>query len=136
MLNKEKYAKEIIEIACNGYSLGKHKNGELCSCDSVKCSQCEFHKEGENCATILQKWANSEYEEHEIDWSKVPVDTPIYVWTDWCDIREKRYFAKYENNTIYAFADGNTSWSNDDDSVKWDNAKIREDIDCSEWYKD
>lgn len=45
-----------------------------------------------------------------VDWSKVPVDTHILVSFDgynWF----KKYFAKVQNNTVYAWNDGATSWS-------------------------
>lgn len=45
-----------------------------------------------------------------VDWSKVPVDTPILVSFDGCNWF-KKYFAKVQNNTVYAFDDGATSWS-------------------------
>lgn len=43
MLNKEKYAKEILDIVCSGNDLGK-QNGHLCPCANIKCSDCEFNK--------------------------------------------------------------------------------------------
>ena len=138
MLNKEKYAKEILDIACNGDSVGM-RNGILCSCDTINnCKHCDFYNEEILCEQIIKDWANSEYKEREIDWSKVPVDTPIYVW-DNCDNGStyKRYFAGYDkiNNMIIAFDNGGTSW-NSITTTKWDNAKIKEGVDCSEWYKD
>ena len=138
MLNKEKYGKEILDIACNGDSVGM-RNGILCSCDTINnCKHCDFYNEGILCEEVIKEWANSEYKEREIDWSKVPVDTPIYVW-DNCDNGStyKRYFAEYDkiNNMIIAFDNGGTSW-NSVTTTKWDNAKIKEGIDCSEWYKD
>ena len=45
-----------------------------------------------------------------VDWSKVAVDTPILVSFDGCNW-VKKYFAKVQNNTIYAFDNGATSWS-------------------------
>lgn len=45
-----------------------------------------------------------------IDWSKVAVDTPILVSFDGCNW-VKKYFAKVQNNTVYAFDNGATSWS-------------------------
>lgn len=45
-----------------------------------------------------------------VDWSKVPVDTPILVSFDGCNW-VKKYFAKVQNNTVYAFDNGATSWS-------------------------
>lgn len=45
-----------------------------------------------------------------IDWSKVAVDTPILVSFDGCNWF-KKYFAKVQNDTVYAFDNGATSWS-------------------------
>ena len=133
MLNKEKYAKEIVDIVCSGNDVGK-RNGHLHPCANIKCSDCEFNK---SCNEEFTKWANSEYKEPEIDWNKVPVDTPIYVWDDNDNRTYKRHFAGYDkvNNMIIVFNDGTTSWSSIT-TTKWDNAEIKEGIDCSEWYKD
>lgn len=138
MLNKEKYAKEIIDIACNGDSVGM-RNGILCSCDTINsCQYCDFYNKEMLCEKVIKDWANSEYKEPEIDWDKVPVDTPIYVWDNLDNSSiYKRYFAGYDkiNNMIIAFDNGGTSW-NSVTTTKWDNAKIKEGVDCSEWYKD
>ena len=138
MLNKEKYAKEILDIVCSGHNIGK-QNGHLCSCENVKCSDCEFNKYNTYCNEEFAKWANSEYKEREIDWSKVPVDTPILITYSCYTL--KRHFAKYYNKTIYFYPDGTTSWSFNQDSsrlISWDekNVQIEKGVDCSEWYKD
>ena len=140
MLNKEKYAKEILDIACNGDSIGM-RNGILCSCDTINnCKHCDFYNEEILCEQIIKDWANSEYKEPEIDWNKVPVDTPIYVSDNGDTYKRythKRYFAGYDKkyNMIIVFDNGGTSWSSVT-TTKWDNAKIKEGVDCSEWYKD
>ena len=137
MLNKEKYAKEIAEIACNGDCIGM-MNGILYPCNTIKsCKHCDFYDIETKilCTENIKKWANSEYKEREIDWDKVPVDTPIYVWDNGATY--KRYFAGYDKtyNMIIAFDNGGTSWSSIT-ATKWNNAKIKEGIDCSKWYKD
>lgn len=46
----------------------------------------------------------------EVNWSKIPIDTKILVSDDdesWC----KRHFAKYENEKVYAWEFGFTSWT-------------------------
>ena len=136
MLNKEKYAKEILDIVCSGDNLGK-QNGHLCPCSNIKCSDCDFNTTL-CCPEEIQKWANSEYKEPEIDWSKVPVDTPIYVWDNNDNRTYKRHFAGYNklNNMIIAFDNGGTSWSSGATTTRWIHAKIKEGVDCSEWYKD
>ena len=135
MLNKEKYAKEIIDIVCSGKEIGK-QNGHLQPCTDTNCYNCDFNTDL-GCVEEFQKWANSEYKEPEIDWDKVPVDTPVYVWENGDSDIYKRYFAGYDkiNNMIIAFDNGGTSW-NSITTTKWDNAKIKEGVDCSEWYKD
>ena len=64
-----------------------------------------------------------------IDWSKVPVDTPILVRDcngyNW----ERRYFAKVENDKIYAWDGGATSWSVGNGErcfTSWRHAKLSE----------
>lgn len=142
MLNKEKYAKEILDIVCSGEIIGK-SNGHLRPCKDIDdCSNCEFNIDL-CCDSSGQfaKWANSEYKEHEVDWSKVPVDTCILV-TDSYGYTMKRHFAKYDNKKIYAYPDGTTSWSYNQVEhkglVDWDekNVQIKEGVNCSEWYKD
>ena len=138
MLNKEKYAKEILDIVCSGDDIGK-RNGHLCPCANIHCSNCEFNKcDTSICNEEFTKWANSEYKEPEIDWNKVPVDTPIYVWDNNDNRTYKRHFAGYNkvNNMIIAFDNGGTSWSSGATTTRWIHAKIKEGVDCSEWYKD
>ena len=63
-----------------------------------------------------------------VDWSKVEVDTPILVKDDCDDKWEKAYFAKYEDEMIYAWNNGRTSFSarNKEDTFIWDRAKLAE----------
>ncbi|WP_298608066.1 hypothetical protein [uncultured Veillonella sp.] len=44
-----------------------------------------------------------------VDWSKIPVDTPIIADTA-CGMR-RRYFAKYDGGKVWYFCNGMTSWS-------------------------
>ena len=85
MLNREKYAKEIIEIACNGGNIAV-VNGKLENCRKTQCNECNFNGGTiRDCDIKTRKWANSEYVEPiepiepPVDWSKVPVDTPVLV---------------------------------------------------------
>lgn len=58
-----------------------------------------------------------------IDWSKVQVDTKIYVRNNnmkgWCH----RHFAKYEDGKVYAWMDGTTSFSGNG-CIEWEQAKL------------
>lgn len=126
MLNREKFATEILDIVCNGNKIAV-VDGKPRECSGVKCNTCGLEKFG-SCYDGLRDWANSEYVEPPVDWSKVPVDTPILV-KDSGDTRfSRRYFAKFENGVVYAWDDGKTSWS-DAGSINvsaWECAKLAE----------
>ena len=118
MKNYEKYEEKIREYEgetfCSDfiqpYIL---KQDDCCGMD---CGQCNM---------ISLIWLMKEYEEPEVDWSKVKVDTPILVRQgkngDWLE----RHFAKYENGNVYASGDGQTSWTGADE-IKWKYAKLAE----------
>lgn len=63
-----------------------------------------------------------------VDWSKVEVDTPVFVRDSENDVWKCRYFAKYEYEKVYTWVDGRTSWSNRiiDVPVCWRYAKLAE----------
>lgn len=133
MLNKEKFKDEILEIACSGECLAvnKHTN-KVCACSDMYCADCKFNCA--NCSDMCKKWCNSEYGEPEIDWSKVPVDTPIYVRfvKDWIP----RYFARSVNEGIYHFNDGKTSFTTTDSSfVVFDCVKLAREEDIEKYAK-
>lgn len=65
MKNKEKFAKEILDIACSGHGIAitimSHK---LVSCESIDCDECIFKgNKLEGCNSKIQKWCESEYVE-------------------------------------------------------------------------
>lgn len=127
MLNREKYADEIIKYALGKKSMAL-KNGKIVPCDNDKCEDCDCLYQV--CDDYIMEWLNSEYVEPEVDWSKVPVDAPILVRNDESRPWKKRYFAMYHNGIVYAWTDGATSWSaeNENDVCRWQYAKIAEDV--------
>ena len=120
MKNYEKYADAIRGFKGDSFCADFVKpcvlKSEYCDVDCTKCR-------------MLQAiWLLEDYKEPEIDWSKVEVDTPILVkeyeeskWT-------KRYFAKYEDGVVYAWNNGVTSWTANDDEciIAWSFAKLAE----------
>ena len=65
----------------------------------------------EACQMLQTIWLMEEYEEPEVDWNKVKVDTPILVRNAEDEPWLRRYFAKYENGRIHAWSVGRTSWT-------------------------
>lgn len=140
MLNKEKYAKEIIDIICNTGELPAVIKGRPYNCEGKSCEDCEFYNT--SCCNGFKEWANSECVEHEIDWTKVPIDTPVYVRDFSIRQWNKRHFHKFDkdNEFYYCYCDGQTSWTSEEDDnnmcIGWRQCKLAEGVDCSEWYKD
>lgn len=110
MKNKEKFVKEIVEIACSGNKLALY-NGEIRACKSLLCSECEFYNGGVPCDSKCKAWAESEYVEpkYEIDWASVPVDTPVLIKGA---VDNRRYFSRLlPDERLAVFRNGRTSWS-------------------------
>lgn len=61
-----------------------------------------------------------------VDWSKVKVDTPIFVRNSIEEVWKCRYFAEYKDGKVYTWRDGKTSWSNviSDRPVVWGYAEL------------
>nr|DAG26802.1 MAG TPA: hypothetical protein [Bacteriophage sp.] len=65
MKNKEKYAKEIMEIACSGDSIAIAKeDGHIAPCCNIRCAECLFRDE--NCKGKVREWAEQEYIEKPV----------------------------------------------------------------------
>ena len=128
MLNFEKYKEKLENIGVinpNGLAV---IDGKPCMCQEAECNMCELRSEESCCFYKTDNWLFSEYEEPEVDWSKVKVDTTILVRNyesgDWT----KRYFAKFVDGKVYAWIAGATSWSADGklDVTSWNCAKLAE----------
>lgn len=134
MTNREKYAEQILDIACSGYKVALDKTTmEPVPCKDILCSYCYFgFKMGIKCNDACKEWCESEYEEPSIDWSKIPVDTPILVKDDENDEWIRRYYAGLSSEgMVKAWSGGRTSWSACDGertyTTKWNYAKLAED---------
>ena len=108
MKNKEKFAKEIIEIAVAGSSIAM-RDGVLQKCCDLPCYQCDFSNR--KCDEEIKEWAESEYVEpkYEIDWASVPIDTPVFIKGA---MDNRRYFSRLlPDERLAVFRNGRTSWS-------------------------
>ena len=109
--NREKYKNELIKVCKSGgfksKELMKFFNDYVVP--TYKCGNYAAIN-AEKVALLTSLWLDEEYQEPEVDWSKVEVDTPILVsmsGQNW----KRRHFAGYRNGTVYAFKDGATSWT-------------------------
>lgn len=128
MKNREKFAEQIIDIALEQHRIAVDlKKKEPCDCMKTKCLECLFGGNIKDCDVLLKEWAEKEYEEPPVDWSKVPVDTPILVRIYENESWKARHFAKYEDGKVHTWGCGTTSWSNDGrGTYTWKFAKLAE----------
>ena len=139
MKNREKFENEIMNIACSGCSVAFDKKAnKLTKCTNTPCENCAFNSSILNCRDKCKEWCESEYIEPEVDWSKVPVDTPVLVKDDKCDKWINRYFAYYRDGKVFAYDCGATSWSVDNsftNTNRWEYAKLANEEDISKYAK-
>lgn len=141
MKNREKYAKEIMDIACAGHSIAfDTESNKLTNCRDINCTRCAFSTLSSmgGCRDRIKEWSESEYKEPEVDWSKVPVDTPVlvrnYESDRWCN----RHFAYFEDGKVFTYDCGATSWSADKSHIctsTWRYAKLANEEDISKYDK-
>lgn len=126
MTNKEKYAKEILDVVCETADMPALVKGKIIACDTTICHECKFRNFSHGCDETFKSWAEEEYKEPEVDWTKVPVDTKILVkvYKDsfWC----KAHFASYEDGKPFAFPGGRSSWTTTPSMslIAWNYAEI------------
>ena len=66
MKNKEKYAKEIVEIASDGFNIAvSRRYNKPMECASANCKICVFNNT-EHCGDAFKEWAKSEYIEKQV----------------------------------------------------------------------
>lgn len=130
MTNKEFYRDEIFEIACEFRKISVI-NGEPAKCgDGWTCGSCEFYNREKGCDELLREWLEQEYEEVRIqpEVKNLKQDDRVLVSSngvDWI----KRHFEKYdqEENVVYVYTEGATSWTEYQGSLPWKYAKLPED---------
>ena len=122
MKNYEKYVDKIKEYGGNNFCsmfIEPHILKSIgLSCDNLTCGACRVLQ-------LIWLTEGGDPKEPKVDWSGVEVDTPILVRQgkngEWLE----RHFAKYENGDVYAWVDGQTSWTGAD-KIKWKYAKLAE----------
>ena len=140
MKNREKFTKEIMDIACSGHNIAFDKEvNKLTACNKINCSECAFCSSSTtNCLDKIKEWCESEYKEPEVDWSKVPVDTPVLVRDSTPYTWKRRYFAYYEDGKVYVYSNGATSWSSNKSRYNialWQYAKLANEEDIRKYAK-
>lgn len=93
MKNKEKYAKEIVELVLEGTPLGFHKDlNKIIPCYGIQCQNCLFNGP-RLCSITRREWANAEYEEPKIFTEREKAFIKLFP--------EIQYIARDEDNRIF-----------------------------------
>lgn len=99
MKNKEKYAKEIIDIACSGNAVSVSKvTGKPIACENNSCKNCVRHNDGLLCCERerLKEWAESEY-----------IEKPVISKRDKAFLQylgeELKYIARSKSDNLIAY---------------------------------
>lgn len=109
----------LLSFRCEDLPLEIRMCGD---CDS--CSQCKF------------KYLFSEVEEREIDWTKVPKDTPVLVCDKNNSVKIHRHFAEFKDGKCWVYQWGLSSWTNDMDITCWKYCELAFPEQAKEeWYK-
>ena len=114
MKNKEKYAKEIIELVLKEGMFAIDKtNNNFEACGNIPCADCLFR--GNNCSNNLRKWANAEYEEPKIFTNREKAFVKLFPLI--------KYIARNMDGDLYMFASkpekGNSTWKAVDGYAWW-----------------
>ena len=102
MKNREKFYKEILDIACNGRIMAVKKDNEVVCCDNINCESCMFDSSidhigrSQACSDRLREWSESEYVEKPTITSREKnfLDLLLPKW---------KYIARDSNNELYIY---------------------------------
>ena len=133
MTNREHYREQIIDICAKGERPIIDADG-LTGCSNHYCIGCSnwYKPQGIFVECFLckaqenfTKWLEEECDP-TVDWSKVLVDTPILVKDERSsDEWFERHFAYYHDGEVYAWKNGRTSYTSQQDPPSvWQYAKL------------
>lgn len=130
---------KVKEVFQKYLAVDKNTN-EVKDCGEVICENCLFYESG-NCEKAKGEWLDQPVPdpEKDIDWSKVPVDTPVIVWNS--EFIANRYFCQKINSKCFeTFVKGSTSWSSSSGEIynkkeHWPHCKLYRPEDIEKYRK-
>lgn len=129
---------KVKNIFARSFAVNR-ETGEVIKCANLICDLCLFY--GSRCGEARLKWLDQPTFDwdKDIDWEKVPVDTPVIVWnsdncSDNCSC--KRYFSGIKDGRFSAYSDGRTSWSSITGQIcYWNHCKLYRPEDVEKYRK-
>lgn len=129
---------KVKEIFARSFAIDK-RTGEVKACNRLDCVNCLFYR-SDDCVKEKSEWLDQPVLDwdKDIDWEKVPVDTPVLVNLN-TDTEIRRYFCKKnddEPTTYRTFADGKTSWTAGGEGYAyWPHCKLYRQEDIEKYRK-
>lgn len=129
---------KVKNIFARSFAVNR-ETGEVLKCENLLCDLCLFF--GSRCNEAKLKWLDQPAfdPEKDIDWSKVPFDTPVLVWNS--EREAKRYFCQKINRKCFeTFVNGSTSWSSFSNDIfrrkeHWPHCKLYRPEDVEKYRK-
>lgn len=144
MKNWEKNIRDIMPFMVAGITWRKTASGEIKKCEGEDCDNCGFFSYNGSCSDEKLKWLNSEYEEpkkidwdNDIDWDRVPVDTPVLVRNSENESWMKEHFAERNGQCgCGTWINGMTSFTGDGwRTIHWKYCKLARPEDIEKYRK-
>lgn len=125
---------KVKEIFQEYFAVDKNTN-EVKSCAKTLCVKCLFYGSG-NCEKAKSEWVDQPVldPEKDIDWERVPIDTPVIVWNSDSN-QNNRYFAGIDGEYFSAYSNGGTSWSSKGNTYYWNHCKLYRPEDVEKYRK-
>ena len=99
MTNREKYAEQILDIACSGERIAVDiATGEVKPCEKTKCKDCKFYsgEKVKGCKVSTKEWCNSRY----IEKPKISRKDRMFLE---CIIDRYKYMVRDMDGDIYVY---------------------------------
>ena len=132
MKNREKHAKEIMDVACQGERFTVDKNGNVGRCGAIHCFECIF-KIDNSCkrAEFISEWCEAEYVE------KPKISENDRRFLDYLP-SEDAWIARDESGCLYLYCEnkprkGYSDWYNSTDRYMQLNKLINIDFPMIKW---
>lgn len=125
---------KVKEIFQEYFAVDKNTN-EVKSCAKTLCAKCLFYGSG-NCEKAKSEWVDQPAldPEKDIDWERVPIDTPVIVWNSDSN-QNNRYFAGIDGEYFSAYSNGSTSWSSKGNTYCWNHCNLYRPEDIEKYRK-
>ena len=126
--------KDIRTVFQKYFAIDEDTN-EVKNCRDVLCANCLFYT-SDDCMEAKKDWLDQPVldPEKDIDWERVPIDTPVIVWNSDSN-QNDRYFAGIDGEYFSAYSNGGTSWSSKGNTYYWNHCKLYRPEDIEKYRK-